>query len=94
MAGLTDTELLAMFNDRDQAALSETQKQYGGFCFRIAVNILGCREDAEECLNDALMKLWNSIPPIRPAGRSTGRLSRSTAACLTRSGWSIAPEEG
>ena len=66
MAGLTDTELLAMFNDRDQAALSETQKQYGGFCFRIAVNILGCREDAEECLNDALMKLWNSIPPEQP----------------------------
>lgn len=66
MPNLTDAELLSLFNERDQAALAAAQKQYGGFCFSIAKNILGCREDAEECLNDALMKLWNSIPPEQP----------------------------
>lgn len=66
MQNLTDSELLALYNQRDQAALAATEKQFGAFCFRIAQNILNCREDAEECVNDALMKLWNSIPPNQP----------------------------
>ena len=66
MPDLNDSQLLALFNQRDQAALAATEKQFGRFCLRIANNILGCREDAEECVNDALMKLWNSIPPEQP----------------------------
>ncbi|MBR4200199.1 MAG: RNA polymerase sigma factor [Oscillospiraceae bacterium] len=66
MPNLTDTELLRLFRQRDQAALSGTQQKYGGLCRSIAKNILGSREDAEECLNDALLKLWESIPPEKP----------------------------
>ncbi len=66
MAIFSDAELLTLFNSRDQAALSATEKQYGKLCLCIADHILGCREDAEECVNDALMKLWNSIPPEQP----------------------------
>lgn len=28
---------------------------------------MGDRRDAEECVNDAYLKLWNSIPPHRPS---------------------------
>lgn len=66
MPNLTDAELLGLFSQRDQAALSGTQQKYGGLCRSIAKNILGSREDAEECLNDALLKLWESIPPEKP----------------------------
>ena len=66
MQALTDAELLTLYLKRDQEAIAVTEKQFGGFCFRIAHNILGCREDAEECLNDALMRLWESIPPEQP----------------------------
>ena len=66
MQALTDAELLTLYMNRDQEAIAATEKQFGGFCFRIANNILGCRDDAEECLNDALMKLWESIPSEQP----------------------------
>lgn len=32
----------------------------------IATGILNSREDAEECVNDAYLAVWNSIPPERP----------------------------
>jgi DNA-directed RNA polymerase specialized sigma24 family protein len=32
----------------------------------LAWNVLGNREDVEECLNDTYLAVWNSIPPERP----------------------------
>ena len=29
-------------------------------------DILGSEQDAEECLNDALLQVWNKIPPMQP----------------------------
>lgn len=66
MTNQTDSELLQLFLQRDQAALAGTQQKYGGLCCSIARSILGSREDAEECMNDALLKLWESIPPEKP----------------------------
>ncbi|MBR5371399.1 MAG: sigma-70 family RNA polymerase sigma factor [Oscillospiraceae bacterium] len=43
-----------------------TAEQYGGLCQSIARNILKNEQDAEECLNDALLQTWNSIPPAKP----------------------------
>ena len=53
-------------------------------CGRIAANILSSREDAEECLNDALYAAWNAIPPERPNSLSAyiARITRNQA--LTR----------
>ena len=66
MPNLTDAELLGMFSRRDQTALSGTQQKYGRLARRIALNILGSSEDAEECMNDALLTLWETIPPEEP----------------------------
>ena len=55
-----------MFNSRDEQALRITAEQYGGLCQSIARNILKNEQDAEECLNDALLQTWNTIPPAQP----------------------------
>ena len=39
---------------------------YGAYIRKIAGNILGSREDTEECVNEALFRVWNTIPPKRP----------------------------
>ena len=61
-----DKEIIELFFARNEQAIEETQKKYGAYCLKIAQNILDNREDAEECLSDALHSLWNRIPPVRP----------------------------
>ena len=36
------------------------------FCRYIAFNLLRNREDADECVNDAMLAAWDSIPPNKP----------------------------
>ena len=63
---MEDDDIIAMYFDRDQNAIAETKKKYGGYCFSLADRILGNKEDSEECVNDILYSAWNSIPPQRP----------------------------
>ena len=63
---ITSISLVEMFFRRDERALELTQSEYGKYCFAIANNILGNDQDAEECVNDAYLRVWNSIPPSRP----------------------------
>ena len=63
---MTDTDIIDMYFARDQRAVEETQKRYGGYCYSIAQRMLDNKEDSEECVNDALLSAWNSIPPNRP----------------------------
>ncbi len=63
---MDDKEIIQMFRERDESALAAMSKKYGSYCFFIARNILGNQEDAEECINDAYLNLWNSIPPAEP----------------------------
>lgn len=63
---INDKRILLMLNNRDEQALRMTAEQYGGLCKSIARNILNNDQDAEECLNDALLQTWNTIPPAEP----------------------------
>lgn len=63
---MEDNHIIALFFERDQAAITETQQKYGAYCRTIADNILKSAEDTEECLNDAMLRLWNVIPPQKP----------------------------
>ena len=63
---MKDTEIIDLFWDRDEQAIAESQKGFGGYCFQIAWNVLNNKEDADECVNDTWMRAWNSIPPTRP----------------------------
>ena len=61
--------ILELYHQRDERAITETQRDYGGFCLRLALRILGQQNlpDAEECVNDAYLALWQTIPPKRPS---------------------------
>lgn len=62
----TDADIIDAFFRREEAAVSAVTSEYGKYLFKIAFNILGNDEDSAECVNDAYLKLWNSIPPDKP----------------------------
>ena len=63
---MTDEQIIAMYQKRQESAIRETEAQYGAFCFRLADHILNNREDSEECVNDTWLHTWNAIPPVYP----------------------------
>ena len=73
-----DRQIVDLFWERLKLPCLETRKKYGRYCYSIAYNILHCEEDAEECVNDAYVKLWNAIPPNRPDRLSSfiGKITR------------------
>ena len=62
---MEDNEIIELYLKRDENAIFETEKKYGNYCRKIAENIL-IREDSEECINSALLGIWNSVPPKKP----------------------------
>ena len=68
---MNDQAIVSMFWGRNEDAISESKKQYEDYCLYIANNVLHDRQDAEECLNDALLAVWNSIPPHTPDNLKT-----------------------
>ena len=61
-----DHEIVELYWQRSERAIQLTHQRYGGLCTKVAMNILGNPSDAEECVNDAYLKVWKSIPPERP----------------------------
>ncbi len=76
---MKDTEIVLLYLERNPDAITETADKYGNYCASIARNILGNKEDAEECVNDTYMSAWNSIPPNKPNPLSVyiGRITRN-----------------
>lgn len=58
--------LIAMLNRREESAIHEMDTQYGPLLKRIIGRILPDQSDAEECLNDTYLHIWNAIPPAAP----------------------------
>ncbi len=63
---MEDTQIIALYLSRQEAAIGETAKKYGGYINQIAYNILRCREDTEEIAADTYLAAWNAIPPEIP----------------------------
>lgn len=78
---MDDRQIIALYNERSEAALSETAKKYGRYCRSIAYNILSNEEDCEECVNDTWLKAWEAIPPQCPDSLPAflGRITRNLA---------------
>ena len=68
---MDDSAIVELFWKRDEQAIAATTEKYNVYCLSIAMNILGNIEDAEECVNDAYLNTWNSIPPNKPKMLST-----------------------
>ena len=63
---MEDQKIIELFFARSEQAIAQLQNKYGNRCLRVAGNILNNRLDAEECVNDAYLAVWNSIPPQKP----------------------------
>ena len=63
----TGADIIELYWARDEEAIRRTAETYGGYCYTVAYNVLGNAEDAEECVSDAYLAVWNAIPPARPA---------------------------
>lgn len=63
---MDDKEIIDLYWERSELAISETDLKYGRVCNRVAYRVLSNVEDSEECVNDTYLKAWNVIPPTRP----------------------------
>ena len=64
---MDDSRITELLFSRDGSALAALNEKYGAYCLKIAENVLRNRQDAEECVNDALLRVWRSVPPEKPA---------------------------
>ncbi len=78
---MKDNAIVDLFFHRDENAIGATKEQYGKYCRKIAMNVLGSEEDAEECVNDAFLAVWDRIPPEKPQSLRAflGKITRNIA---------------
>lgn len=63
---MDDREIIELFFERNEQAIKELSEKYGAVFVKVAYNILNNLQDAEECVNDAYLGAWNTIPPQNP----------------------------
>lgn len=63
---MDDSKIIELFHARSEQAIMELSQKYGAVCIKIAKNILNNKLDAEECVNDAYLGAWNTIPSQNP----------------------------
>lgn len=63
---MKDSQIIDLFFERSEQAITELSNKYGKLCKSISYNIVNNDEDAEECVNDAYFGAWNRIPPDKP----------------------------
>lgn len=63
---MDDHEILFLLQQRSQHAIPALAQRFGPHLYRTALNLLGSPQDAEECVNDTYMAVWNSVPPNHP----------------------------
>ena len=75
---MDDKSIVDLYFNRNEEAITQTDKKYGRYCYSIAYNILNNKEDAEESVSDTYMTAWRSIPPRCPSVLSTflGKITR------------------
>ncbi|MCR4963812.1 MAG: sigma-70 family RNA polymerase sigma factor [Firmicutes bacterium] len=78
---MEDKQIVDLYWQRSDLAISETNRKYGRYCHTIAYHICGADEDAEECVNDTWLRAWNLMPDQRPTALSAflGRITRNLA---------------
>ena len=63
---MDDSKIIDLFYARSEQAIMELSTKYGAVFSKVAKNILNNSHDAEECVNDAYLGAWNTIPPQNP----------------------------
>ena len=78
---MDEQQIIGLLFQRSEQAITQIQQVYGRACLAVARRILPDARDAEECVSDACLKVWDTIPPEHP--RSLGaylmRITRNLA---------------
>lgn len=64
---MTDSQIIALFWDRNEDAIRETDRAYGRRLHVLSDRILRNEQDAQESVSDTYLKTWETIPLQRPA---------------------------
>lgn len=77
-----DKAIIDLLFERSEQGLAALEQTYGAAVRRTAANYLRDAQDVEECVNDAFLGVWNSIPPHRPESLAAYvcRIARNLAA--------------
>ena len=100
---MEDLQIIGLLFQRSETAIFALQQKFGGLCRSIISNILPDNRDVEECMSDAFLRVWNSIPPQRPERLDSyiARIARNVAldrydyntASMRHTGLTLAYEE-
>ena len=63
---MEDNRIFQLLWQRAEQAIEVMARQYGPRLYRMAMNILGRHEDAQESVNDTYLAVWDAIPPESP----------------------------
>ena len=63
---MDEREIIELYWQRDERAIKETDRAFRAQLLSVARSLLRDAQDAEECLNDTYVRVWNSIPPAHP----------------------------
>ena len=87
---MTDQEIIHLLLARNEDGITAVHEKYGNKILSLADHILRNRQDAEECLNDTILKVWNSIPPTIPVSLSAYILQICRRRALDQLDWAQA----
>ena len=99
---MEDKQIISLLWQRNEDAIAALNEKFGRRLQHLAGNILSSDADAQECVNDTYLALWNTIPPQRPEPLAPFvlRLCKNiaisrlrTVTAQKRSGYEVALEE-
>lgn len=64
---MEDSQIVELYWARSEDAIQHTKERYERLCLSLAGRILRDDRDVEECVSEAYLRVWNAIPPERPA---------------------------
>lgn len=64
---ISDEHIIKLFFDRSERAIEALAEAHGRAMRAVSLRIVQNEQDADECLNDAYLGVWNAIPPARPS---------------------------
>ena len=78
---MEDLQIIGLLFQRSESAIPALQQKFGGLCRSVIAHILPDQRDVEECISDTYLRVWNSIPPQRPARLDSflARIARNVA---------------
>lgn len=78
---MNEKTILSLLHARSERVLEELNQAYGRLSAAVAGRILKDSRDVEECVSDAMLRVWNHIPPDSPDSLAAyiSRITRNIA---------------